>query len=162
MTHISFVPELNGSGRREEAQRAVAGVPILVVEDNESIRGLIQVVLKSAGYEVHTVSDAERAFEAALSIRPRMILTDIQLPGMNGLELTRRLRADAATADIIILAVTAYAMEGDDRKAREAGCDGYISKPLDVKALPDTVSEYLGRSFTRSDGTEDFGSPASS
>jgi CheY-like chemotaxis protein len=114
-----------------------------VVEDEESILGLLQIVLKSAGHEVHGVSDAENAFEAACSIRPRLILMDIQLPGMDGLELTRRLKADAATADIIILAVSAYAMENDHRKAREAGCDGYISKPLDVKTLPETVSAYL-------------------
>jgi len=138
MSDVSFAPELSG-----------AGGPILVVEDNESIRGLIQIVLKSAGHEVHGVSDAEGALEAAWSIRPRLILMDIQLPGMDGLELTRRLKADAATADIIILAVSAYAMDSDRRKAREAGCDGYISKPLDVKTLPDTVSAYLDGALAR-------------
>jgi CheY-like chemotaxis protein len=145
MSGISFAPELNGAGRPEEARAraVVAGGPILVVEDNESIRTLIQIVLKSAGHGVQGVSDAESAFEAASSIRPRLILMDIQLPGMDGLELTRRLKADAATADIIILAVSAYAMESDRRKAREAGCDGYISKPLDIGTLPRTVSAYL-------------------
>jgi CheY-like chemotaxis protein len=145
MSDISFAPELNGAGRPEEARAraVVAGGAILVVEDNESILELIRIVLKSAGHEVHCVSDAESAFEAALAIRPRLILMDIQLPAMDGLDLTRRLKADAATADIIILAVTAYAMESDYRKAREAGCDGYISKPLDVRTLPDTISAYL-------------------
>jgi CheY-like chemotaxis protein len=145
MSHQSFAPERNGAGPPEQAraQAAIAGVPILVVEDNESIRGLIQLVLENAGCKVHSVGDAEDALEAARSIRPRMILMDVQLPGMDGLELTRRLKADAATSDIIILAVTAYAMESDHRKAREAGCDGYISKPLDIKALPSTVSGYL-------------------
>lgn len=118
---------------------------ILVVEDNESIRELIQIVLKGAGHEVEAVGDAEQALERARTIRPGVILMDIQLPGMDGLELARRLKADTATTDIVILAVTAYAMESDHRKAREAGCDGYISKPLDVKTLPDTVAAYLSK-----------------
>jgi two-component system, cell cycle response regulator DivK len=132
---------------------ALAKGPILVVEDNESILGLLQIVLKSAGQEVIGISDGEAAYEAALSLRPRLILMDIQLPGMDGLELTRRLKADAATADIIVLAVSAYAMESDQRKAREAGCDGYISKPLDVNALPGIVSGYLDGTLTGGDGT---------
>jgi two-component system cell cycle response regulator DivK len=117
--------------------------PILVVEDNESIRELIQIVLKGAGHEVQSVGDAEAALEIAQTGHPRLILMDIQLPGMDGLELARRLKADPATSDIMILAVTAYAMERDYHKAREAGCDGYIPKPLDIKTLPDTVSAYL-------------------
>jgi two-component system, cell cycle response regulator DivK len=100
-------------------------------------------VLRSAGHEVLGVSDAESALEAAWSARPRLILMDVQLPGMDGLELARRLKADPATADIIIVMVSAYAMESDHQKARDAGCDGYISKPLDVNALPAAVSAYL-------------------
>jgi two-component system, cell cycle response regulator DivK len=121
---------------------------VLVVEDNDQIRELIQIVLRGAGYEVRAVGDAESALEIARSEHPGLLLMDVQLPGMDGLELARRLKADPATADIAILAVTAYAMESDQRKAREAGCDGYISKPLDVKTLPDTVSAHLeGRSW---------------
>jgi CheY-like chemotaxis protein len=144
MTHIPFAAQMNGAKRPEEASSPVV-IPsrILIVEDNESIRHLIEIVLKSAGHEVHAVGDGESALEAASAIRPRLILMDVQLPGMNGLELARRLKADPETADIVILAVTAYAMESDQFKAREAGCDGYISKPLDVKTLPDTVSGYL-------------------
>jgi two-component system, cell cycle response regulator DivK len=144
MSDVAFAPELNGSKRPDEAQGRVAlAGPVLVVEDNESIRELIQIVLKGAGHDVHSIGNAESALEMARSIRPRLILMDIQLPGMNGLELARRLKGAAATADIIILAVTAYAMESDQCKARESGCDGYITKPLDIKTLPDTVSAYL-------------------
>jgi CheY-like chemotaxis protein len=132
MSNTGFVPQTNGSN------------PILVVEDNESIRQLIEIVLKSAGHEVHGVGDGESALVAAQSIHPRLILMDVQLPGMDGLELARRLKTDAGTADITIVAVTAFAMESDREKAREAGCDGYISKPLDVNALTAAVSGYIG------------------
>lgn len=155
MNHISFARRLNGAGRPEETRDSwsKAGSPILVVEDNESILGLTRIVLERAGHEVHGVGDAESALEVVYSIHPRMILMDIQLPGMDGLELTRRLKADAATADIVILAVTAYAMEADQLEAREAGCDGHITKPLDVRTLPETVSAYLDGSSARGDST---------
>jgi two-component system, cell cycle response regulator DivK len=159
MSDVAFAPQVNGSKRPEEARNRVAVTgPVLVVEDNESIRELIQIVLRAAGHDVHGVSDAERALEVTRSIRPSLILMDIQLPGMDGLELARRLKGDSATADIIILAVTAYAMESDQCKAREAGCDGYIAKPLDVRTLPETVSAYLDGSFTARDGAGDNGS----
>jgi CheY-like chemotaxis protein len=74
---------------------------------------------------------------------------DIQLPRMDGLELTRRLKADPARREIIIIALTAYAMKGDDEKAFAAGCDGYISKPLDIEALPQVVAEHLARRVSR-------------
>jgi two-component system, cell cycle response regulator DivK len=149
MSDVAFAPELNGSKKPDEGSGQLASAhPILVVEDNDSIRDLIQIVLKGAGHDVHAVGNAEGALELARSIHPGLILMDIQLPGMDGLELARRLKGDAATADIIILAVTAYAMEGDQRKARESGCDGYITKPLDIKTLPHTVSAHLNGSFT--------------
>jgi CheY-like chemotaxis protein len=92
---------------------------------------------------VHGATDSSSALEAVTSLNPRLILMDIQLPGMDGLELTRRLKADPATKDIPIVATTAYAMAGDEAKARQAGCDGYLAKPIDVLALPGVVSEYL-------------------
>jgi CheY-like chemotaxis protein len=150
MSNASAARQLNGAKRPEEARvRLVATGPILVVEDNESILELIQIVLKSVGHEVLGVSDAETALEAATSSQPRLILMDVQLPGMSGLELAQRLKADPATADIIIVMVSAFAMESDIDKAREAGCDGYISKPLDVNALPGTLAGYLAGDFTR-------------
>jgi CheY-like chemotaxis protein len=76
---------------------------------------------------------------------PDVILMDIQLPGIDGLELTRRLKADPATRDIVIIAVTAYAMKGDQAKAQAAGCDDYITKPIDTRALPETIARHLAR-----------------
>jgi CheY-like chemotaxis protein len=121
----------------------MAADPVLIVDDNPVNLRLTEVVLKGARHEVHTARDAESALEAIASIRPGLILMDIQLPGMDGLELTRRLRADPDTRDIVIVATSAYAMASDKRKAREAGCDGYIVKPIDVRTLPETVSVYL-------------------
>lgn len=117
--------------------------PVLVVDDSPANLRLTEVVLEAAGHQVHGAHDAESALEAVASVRPGLILMDIQLPGMDGLELTRRLRADPRTRDIVIVATTAYAMASDRRKAHEAGCDGYIAKPIDVRALPEIVSGYL-------------------
>ena len=78
--------------------------------------------------------------------RPRLILMDLQMPGVDGFELTRRLKADPATRDIVIVAVTAYAMKGDEERARAAGCDGYLSKPIDTRALPAQVEGWLATS----------------
>jgi two-component system cell cycle response regulator DivK len=81
--------------------------------------------------------------EVMKDFRPRLILMDIQLPGMSGLDLTSLLKADPATRDIIIVAITAYAMKGDEEKARRAGCDGYISKPIDTRALAGVIERHL-------------------
>ena len=117
--------------------------PILVVDDNPANRRLAQAVLEEAGHEVHGVPDAEDALAAVASLHPPLILMDIQLPGLDGLELTRRLKADPATRDIVIVATTAYAMPGDQLKATEAGCDGYMTKPIDIHALREVVSNHL-------------------
>jgi CheY-like chemotaxis protein len=123
--------------------RPVADNRILVVDDNAANRRLAQAVLEGAGHEVHGVGDAENALVAVGSLHPRLILMDIQLPGIDGLELTRRLKADPATQDIVIVATTAYAMPGDEQKAIEAGCDGYVTKPIDIHALREVVSDHL-------------------
>jgi CheY-like chemotaxis protein len=119
------------------------GEAILVVDDNPTNLKLLSFLLSSKGYEVKTAVDAEDALIVLEGFRPRLILMDIQLPGMSGLELARRLKAAEKTREIIILAVTAYAMKGDEEKARSAGCDGYISKPIDTRTLPVTVAAYL-------------------
>jgi CheY-like chemotaxis protein len=119
------------------------GAPILIVDDNPANLKLARILLATEGYEVRTATDAEEALAVLATWRPRVILMDLQLPGMDGLELTRRLKADPATQRITILALTAYAMKGDEQKAREAGCDGYISKPIDTRALPGLVAGYL-------------------
>ena len=123
--------------------------PILIVDDNPQNLKLAKVILAAEGYEVKTAIDAEDALRILDSFTPRLILMDLQLPRMDGLELTRRLKADPARREIIIIALTAYAMKGDDEKAFAAGCDGYISKPIDIDALPRVVAEYLARRVSR-------------
>jgi two-component system cell cycle response regulator DivK len=119
------------------------GEPVLIVDDNAANLKLARILLQGEGYEVRTAVDAEDAVRLLATYRPRLILMDIQLPGMDGLELTRRLKADVATRDIVILALTAYAMKGDDERARAAGCDGYIAKPINVDSLPAEIAKHL-------------------
>jgi two-component system cell cycle response regulator DivK len=121
----------------------MAGEPILVVDDNATNMKLLRVLLTSQGYDVRTAGDASDAIEVIKGFRPRLILMDIQLPGMSGLELTSLLKADPATRDILIVAITAYAMKGDEEKARRAGCDGYISKPIDTRTLASVIARHL-------------------
>ena len=121
----------------------MAGEPILVVDDNAVNLKLVAYLMKANGYDVHTASDAETATASIAEHRPRLILMDLQLPGIDGLELTRRLKADPATRDIIIVAVTAYAMKGDHEKALAAGCDDYVTKPIDTRKLPETIARHL-------------------
>lgn len=117
---------------------------VLVVDDNLTNLKLIAYLLQAKGYEVRTAVDAESALEVVRATRPALILMDLQLPGMDGLELTQRLKAAPETRDIVVIAVTAYAMKGDEERARAAGCDGYIPKPVDTRALPRIVAEHLG------------------
>jgi CheY-like chemotaxis protein len=121
----------------------MAGESILIVDDNSANLKLARVLLQTEGYVVRTAADAKEALEALKSFRPHLILMDIQLPGMDGLELTRRLKANSATRQIIILALTAYAMKGDEQKTVDAGCDGYIAKPIDTRGLLRLLAEYL-------------------
>lgn len=115
--------------------------PILLVEDNPINGKMIRVMLTNAGYEVKLAEDAEVALDILRNWQPRLILMDIQLPGMDGLELTRRLKADSQTRTITIIALTAYAMKGDEARALEAGCDGYITKPIDFQNCLERVAQ---------------------
>jgi two-component system, cell cycle response regulator DivK len=121
----------------------MAGEPILIVDDNPTNLKLARVLLAGEGYVVKTANDGEEMLKVLESFTPRLILMDIQLPGVDGLELTRRLRADPARRDIAIVALTAYAMKGDEDKALAAGCDGYITKPIDLDTLPGIVARHL-------------------
>jgi CheY-like chemotaxis protein len=121
----------------------MAGETVLIVDDNLANLKLVRILLAAEGYDVRTATDAQEAMDVIRGARPRLILMDIQLPGMDGLELTRRLRADPGTRDTLIVALTAYAMRGDEQRAREAGCDGYIPKPIDTRALPGVIAGYL-------------------
>lgn len=123
-----------------------AGVPVLIVDDNPTNLKLLSYVLSHQGYDVQTAGDGPSALEALRVRRPRLILMDLQLPGIDGLALTRSLKGDPATRDIVVLAVTAYAMKGDEERARAAGCDGYVAKPIDTRAFPALVAGYLARS----------------
>jgi CheY-like chemotaxis protein len=116
---------------------------ILVVDDNPLNLKLARLLLDTASYQVLTAEHAPAALAVLETFHPRLILMDIQLPGMDGLELTRRLRTNPSLGDVVILALTAYAMEADEQKALDAGCDGYIAKPLDTRSLPDVVRAYL-------------------
>ena len=116
---------------------------ILVVDDNSTNLKLVSDVLGFDGYRILQASDAESAQEIVRETPPDLILMDIALPGMDGLTLTRLLKAAETTRHIVIVALTAFAMKGDDAKAREAGCDGYITKPIDTRTLPEAVAGYL-------------------
>jgi CheY-like chemotaxis protein len=123
----------------------MAGERILIVDDNATNLKLVAYLMKANGYEVDTALEAGAAVNAIGKHRPDVILMDIQLPGIDGLELTRRLKADPGTRDIVIIAVTAYAMKGDQDKALAAGCDDYITKPIDTRALPETIARHLAK-----------------
>lgn len=116
---------------------------ILIVDDNATNLKLVAYLMKAHGYEVDTALDAESALDKIAANTPRVILMDLQLPGIDGLELTRRLKSDPSTSGIVIIAVTAYAMKGDREKAVLAGCDDYITKPIDTRALPETIARHL-------------------
>lgn len=118
-------------------------VGILVVDDNAANLKLLSYVLANHGYEIRGAADADEALALLESFRPRLILLDLQLPGMDGWQLARRLKADPAQAGVLIVAVTASAMKGDEERAIEAGCDGYITKPIDTRTLPKLVASYL-------------------
>jgi CheY-like chemotaxis protein len=117
----------------------------LIVDDNPTNLKLVTYLVKSHGHEVATASDAETALAAIATQRPTIILMDLQLPGIDGLELTRRLKADPNTRSIPIIALTAYAMKGDLEKALAAGCDDYVTKPIDTRTLPDVIARHVAR-----------------
>ena len=116
---------------------------ILLVEDNATNMKLSLFLLESADHTVLTATNAEAGLALAREQHPALILMDIQLPGMDGLQATAQLKGDDATRHIPVLALTALAMKGDEERIRAAGCDGYIAKPLDYKEFLATVKAYL-------------------
>jgi signal transduction histidine kinase/CheY-like chemotaxis protein len=116
---------------------------ILVVDDNRANQELVRVLLESEGQEVVLAASADEALARVGERPPELVLMDIQLPGTDGLELTRRMRGLPATRAVPIVALTAYAMKGDERKALDAGCDGYLTKPIDTRSFADVVLGYL-------------------
>jgi two-component system cell cycle response regulator DivK len=123
----------------------MAGERVLVVEDNEKNMKLFRDVLQATGYRTLEATSGEDAVALALEHGPTLVLMDVQLPGIDGLEALSRLRADERTASIPVLALTAQAMSGDRERFLEAGFDGYLSKPVDVTELIAAVGEHCNR-----------------
>jgi CheY-like chemotaxis protein len=121
----------------------MAGEPILIVDDTPINLKLTRILLVNEGYKVLTASTAEEALELLRVFHPDLVLADIQLPGMDGLEMTRRIKLDPHTRDIAVVALTAFAMQGDEQKALAAGCDGYITKPVDTHTFGERIRQYL-------------------
>jgi two-component system, cell cycle response regulator DivK len=123
----------------------MAGEKILLIEDNAVNRDLTQFLLESQGYQVREAVSAEEAFEILNTERPALIVMDIQLPGIDGLEATKRLKENPATREIPVVAVTSYAMKGDRENAAAAGCAGYVTKPIDKRTFLQEVASHIRR-----------------
>lgn len=121
----------------------MAKASILVIEDNPDNLDLVRFLLEQSEYEVHGAMDGRQGLAMATELHPDMILLDMSLPEIDGWTLARQLKADTATAGILVVALTAHALPGDRKKALDAGCDGYISKPLDVPNFISVVATYL-------------------
>jgi len=115
----------------------------MVVEDNEKNRKLMRVVLKAKGYNIIEAATGEEALNLLKNQKPDIILMDIQLPGIDGLTLIKQIKASVITKDIPIIAVTAYAMKGDEQKILDTGCNAYVSKPINTQELPLIVEKYI-------------------
>lgn len=116
---------------------------LLIVDDNSTNLRFLKMVLTADGFDVRTASEGGEAVAIIRSFRPRLVLMDVQLPGASGLEITRQLKADPATRSTIVVAVTAYSASGDEQKALDAGCDDYLPKPVDVRALRTMIRKHL-------------------
>lgn len=116
---------------------------ILVVEDNETNMYLIRYILQQKGFDVFEATSGEEGIELAVREEPDLVIMDIQLPGIDGLEATRKIRSSAGLEDVSIVALTAHAMMGDREKAMDAGCSGYIEKPIDPENFMSRLGEFL-------------------
>lgn len=116
---------------------------VLVVEDNPLNMKLIRSLLQLGDFDMIEAPDAESGIELAKKIKPDLILMDIQLPGMDGLSATQLIKNDPSLNKVPIVAITSYAMHGDEQKAKSAGCSGYIAKPIDTRSFLDTINEYM-------------------
>jgi len=122
----------------------VSGRLILHVEDNQYNRKIIRDLLSKHSYEIMEAHNGEAALDALTRRRPDLILMDVQLPKLSGLEVTRRVRADPSLAQIPIIAITSFALSGDDRSAIEAGCNAYVAKPFRPRDLLEMIQSFLG------------------
>jgi CheY-like chemotaxis protein len=128
----------------------MAGEIVLVVDDNAMNLKLVRFLLERRGYDVREAKCGADALSLLESVVPAIILMDIQLPGIDGLEVTRRIKRDLRTRDVPVIAVTAFAMTGDEKKAADAGCDGYVTKPIDTRALPGIVAGFIAARAAKS------------
>ena len=119
------------------------GKTILVIEDNELNMKLVRSLLMIGDYKILEAPDAETGMQLMRECQPDLVLMDVQLPGMNGLRATRMIKKDPAIKNIPVVALTSYAMQGDEEKAAEAGCTGYITKPIDIKAFPEMINQFI-------------------
>ena len=127
----------------------MSGARILVVEDNDRNRKLVRDVLQHAGFEVVEAHTGEQGVDLARESPPDLVLMDLQLPGIDGTEAFRQIRESPSTATVPIVALTAFAMSADRERVGRAGFDGYLTKPLSVRALPEQVRGYLAREAER-------------
>ena len=118
-------------------------IKILVIEDNELNMKLVAALLKIANYEILQAADAETGIRLARAHHPALILMDIQLPGMDGLTATRVIKTHEKLKGTAVVALTSYAMQGDEEKARSAGCDGYIPKPIDTRRFLGNIQKFI-------------------
>jgi two-component system, cell cycle response regulator DivK len=117
---------------------------ILLVEDNETIRQAFTILLEESGYEVLQAGTGRAALDSALADAPDLALMDLGLPDMNGLEVTRRLKADERTRHIVVVALTGHTLESEQRACIEAGCSAFLAKPIDTQMLLRQLPEFLG------------------
>lgn len=127
----------------QEIKNLTMAKTILIVEDNDLNMKLFNDLLQAHGYETVQTMDGRDVLQLARENRPDLIIMDIQLPEISGMEVTRMLKADDELKDIPVLAVTAFAMKGDEEKIREGGCEGYIAKPISVPTFLETVAKFL-------------------
>lgn len=141
------MPDSSSGAPRRQAKPGSGSpqdVGILVVDDFADGREVLVEYLRYCGFTVHGAASGTEAIEIALTARPRVILMDLAMPGIDGVETTRRLKADERTRDIIVIALTARAMLTDEAIAREVGCDGFIAKPCDLPSLLNLLSQKIG------------------
>jgi two-component system cell cycle response regulator DivK len=142
---INFVTDLTEESAREREKSAPRRMKtILVVDDDDQNRKLFRLVLTHAGYNVIEASTGTRGIELAKTHRPHLILMDVHLPDIDGLEATVRIKSDPVMEEIPVLAVTAYSMKEDEERAARAGCAGYITKPVILSVLRHEVRRHLG------------------
>lgn len=128
---------------------------IMIVEDNELNMKLFNDLLEAHGYETVTTRDGTKALEIAHDAKPDLILMDIQLPEVSGLDITRMMKAEDDLKNIPVIAVTAFAMKGDEDKIRECGCEGYVSKPISITSFIEAIQTHLPQSDNTSDNNKE-------